>query len=208
MTTLAYLFLAALIGFVLGRYQGAFFQNRGERNVSLALRKYFKDPDYHLLNHITLRYQDKTTQIDHILISRFGIFVIETKDHKGWIFANADHPTWTQVLFHSKFKFQNPIHQNHLHVKAVEQLLDFVPFNAIHSMIVFVGDAEFKTDMPAGVFTLPQLLDYLKSCTEEVMSLNRVQFCVGRLETARLQVSQLTDLEHLKSVQRRYDQKQ
>ena len=75
-------------------------------------------------------------------------------------------------------------------------------------MIVFVGDAEFKTDMPAGVFTLPQLLDYLKSCTEEVMSLNRVQFCVGRLETARLQVSQLTDLEHLKSVQRRYDQKQ
>jgi hypothetical protein len=140
-------------------------------------------------------------------VSRFGVFVIETKDYTGWIFANAEHATWTQVTFNDKFKFQNPIHQNYLHVKAVQELLDFVPASAIQSVVVFVGDAEFKSDMPSGVFTLPKLVAHLKSFTDEVLSLNRVQFCVGRLETARLAVSGKTDLEHVQALRRRYRQK-
>ena len=78
----------------------------------------FSGPDFHLLNHITLKIKDGTTQIDHILVSRFGVFVIETKDYKGWIFANAMHATWTQVLYRVRFKFQNPILQNMRHVRA------------------------------------------------------------------------------------------
>ena len=64
--------------------------------------------------------------------------------------------------------------------------------------------AEFKTEMPSGVYTLPGLIDNLRAATEEVMSLNRVQFCVGRLETARLAISGQTDLEHVKSLQRKH----
>jgi hypothetical protein len=60
------------------------------------------------MNHVTLQLTDGTTQIDHILVSRFGVFVIETKDYKGWIFADATRANWTQVLFKVKFKFQNP----------------------------------------------------------------------------------------------------
>ena len=40
------------------------------------------------MNHITLRLGTGTTQIDHILLSRFGVFVIETKDYTGWIFGS------------------------------------------------------------------------------------------------------------------------
>jgi hypothetical protein len=204
-----------VVGFALGYWQrhavdkrnARSFQNRGEALLTQTLSKHFNTEDYHPLNHITLKHGDLTTQIDHILVSRFGVFVIETKDYTGWIFGNANHDTWTQATYRDKFKFQNPIHQNYLHVKAVEQLLDFVPPSAIHSVVVFVGDAEFKTDMPAGVFTLPQLIEHLKGRTKEVLSLNRVQFCVGRLETARLQVSQQTDLEHVQALQRRYGRK-
>ena len=32
--------------------------------------------------------------------------------------------------------------------------------------------------------------EYLRQHTEEVISLNRLQFCVGRLETARLAISE------------------
>ncbi len=168
------------------------------------LQANFSDPDFHLLNHITLKLKDGTTQVDHILVSRFGVFVIETKDYKGWIFANAKHATWTQVLYRVKFKFQNPIFQNMRHVRAVEELLEFLPPEAIKSAVVFTGSAEFKTDMPSGVYTLSGLIDHLKSSTEEVMSLNRVQFCVGRLETARLAITGQTDLEHVKSLQRKH----
>ena len=205
-------FVALAIGFLFGFWQRRAvdtkkFQNSGEELVAETLKRHFDSTDYHLLNHITLRDAQGTTQVDHILVSRFGVFVIETKDYTGWIFANADHGTWTQATFNDKYKFQNPIHQNYRHVKAVGALLDFVPSEAIHSAVVFVGDAEFKTDVPAGVFTLAQFVQHIKSCTDKVLSLNRVQFCVGRLETARLAISGETDLEHVEALQRRYGQK-
>ena len=106
------------------------------------------------------------------------------------------------MLFKAKFKFQNPIHQNYRHVVAVRELLDFLPQDAIKSVVVFCGDAEFKTGMPNGVFTLPMLIDYLNSCTEELLSLNRVQFSVGRIETARLEISNKTDVEHVASLEK------
>jgi hypothetical protein len=211
-SVLQYVLSALAVGFSLGYWQRRVvdahnFQNDGEALVASALQRHFKGQDFHLLNHITLRHRGGTTQIDHILVSRFGVFVIETKDYTGWIFANAEHATWTQVTFNDKFKFQNPIHQNYLHVKAVQELLDFVPASAIQSVVVFVGDAEFKTHMPSGVFTLPKLIQHLKVCTEEVLSLNRVQFCVGRLETTRLRISKQTDLEHVQALRNRYGEK-
>jgi hypothetical protein len=207
-----YVAVGLVVGFIFGFWQRRVvdehnFQNYGEGLVVGTLQRHFKSQDYHLLNHITLRHRGETTQIDHILVSRFGVFVIETKNYTGWIFANAEHGNWTQVTFNDKFQFQNPIHQNYLHVKAVQELLDFVPASAIQSVVVFVGDAEFKTEMPNGVFTLPKLIQHLKGCTEEVLSLNRVQFCVGRLETARLRISQQTDMQHVQALRRRYGEK-
>lgn len=207
------IFIAAasvVLGFALGYSAHRVYssQNRGELLVRKAIQKHFHSPKYHLLNHVTLKHDDSTTQIDHILVSCFGVFVIETKNYKGWIFANPKHETWTQVLFKAKFKFQNPIHQNHCHVVAVRELLDFLPQVAIKSVVVFSGDAEFKTDLPNGVFTLPMLIDYLSSCNQELLSLNRVQFSVGRIETARLELSRQTDVEHVAALQKRYGHKE
>jgi len=168
------------------------------------LKKRFVAPDYHLLNHVTLRLKDGTTQIDHILVSRFGIFVIETKDRGGWIFAGERDRYWTQVFFGNRFRLQNPLRQNYKHVCAIQELLEFLPGDAIRSVVVFTGDAVFKTNIPDGVFTLTGFLAYLAGQTAEVMSTNRVQFCVGRLETARLSVTKTTDVEHVQALRRRY----
>jgi len=209
---------AVALGFVIGRRRtfrtggrrhiGALgfprFQNSGEALVSRVLLSHFGPPDYHLMNHVTIRMDDGTTEVDHILVSRFGVFVIETKDYSGWIFANATEPTWTQVLFRRKVKFQNPILQNKRHVRAVRGLLDFLPPEAIKSVVVFSGEAEFKTDAPQGVITVGQLAKYLNHQTEEVMSLDRLQLCVGRVETARLAISRETDVEHIQSLARRH----
>lgn len=178
------------------------FQNDGEELLANAVRANFSSPDYHLLNHITLPLQIGTTEVDHILVSRFGVFVIETKHYKGWIFAHPKQVTWTQVIFYRQFKFQNPIFQNLRHVRAVQELLDFLPHDAVHSVVVFTGDAEFKTDIPAGVFYLSDFVKYVQSLRGEIMSVNRLQFCVGRLETTRLSISQQTDIEHIQNLKR------
>ena len=210
MTPIYIALLSLIVGFLLGyitrRVNSS--QNDGELIVRNTIRKHFDSPNYHLLNHITIKYGSSTTQIDHILVSRYGVFVIETKNYKGWIFANAKQPTWTQVLYRLKFKFQNPIHQNRLHVVALRELLDFLPQDDIKSVVVFSGTAEFKTEIPNGVYKLHQLKDYLESFTEELLSENRVQFAVGRIETARMAISSKTDVEHVEALKKRYGNKE
>lgn len=52
----------------------------GEYKVSSLLPKQLKPPTYQVLNDITILSQNGTTQIDHIVVSPYGIFVIETKN--------------------------------------------------------------------------------------------------------------------------------
>jgi hypothetical protein len=195
--------IGTIVGTVISRYRTHLFQNRGEAKASNALRR-FSAPNYHLLNHVTLPLGNGSTQVDHILVSRFGIFVIETKDHGGWIFGSADDRYWTQVFYGNKFRFQNPLMQNLGHIRVIQRLLEFLPSDAIHSLVVFTGKAKFKTPVPAGVFTLKELVAFVEGQTVEVMSVNRVQFCVGRLETTRLSISKETDVAHVQRVRRRY----
>ena len=204
MTTLAYILIALAAGFALGRYRTHVFQNRGEALLAHGLSEVFVAPDYHLMNHITLPLGDGTTQIDYILVSRYGVFVLETKDYKGWIFGSPKHATWTQVLFKRRFKFQNPMQQNQLHVRAVRDLLDFLPPETVKSLVVFTGDAVFKTPLPDGVCYMRSLVELIQEYTTEVLSHNRIQFCVGRLETTRLAITRATDVEHVQRLQRRH----
>lgn len=172
------------------------FQNSSEAKVTNTLLESLPLDKWHILNNITLKTETGTTQIDHIVVSRFGVFVIETKDYKGWIFADAKSKKWTQVIYSWRFKFQNPIHQNYGHVKAVQALLDFVPTNNIESIVVFVGRAQFKTEKPSGVYELSTMVDYLRSKKDEVLTENRMQFIVGRIECLRLQLTKETDIQH------------
>lgn len=208
MTSLLLIILAFALGFYIARQsvleERRSIQNDGEARLSKVLQSNFRAPDYHLMNHVTLQLSDGTTQIDHILVSRFGVFVIETKDYKGWIFANEKSPNWTQVLFRMRFSFQNPIRQNYRHLIAVRKSLDFLPPDSIKSAVVFTGNAEFKTEIPSGVFNLHDFIDYLSNQNQELLSLNRLQFCVGRLETLRLAISGDTDIDHVRNLQRRH----
>ncbi|MCK9186908.1 NERD domain-containing protein [Candidatus Gracilibacteria bacterium] len=96
----------------------------GEKFVSRKL--HHLDPThYRILNDLMLPSDGNSsaTQIDHVVVSNFGIFCIETKAYKGWIFGNANQEHWTQVIFRFKDRFYNPLRQNFAHVKAVENLL-------------------------------------------------------------------------------------
>lgn len=69
---------------------------------------------------MTLDTPDGTTQIDHVFLSPFGVFVLETKNMRGWIFGSENQAQWTQQIFKQRFKFQNPTRQNYKHLKALE----------------------------------------------------------------------------------------
>jgi len=136
---------------------------RGELKVQNKIATLVNnEAGFQVFNDLILEAPGGTTQIDHIILSRFGLFVIETKNLKGWIFGGANQQQWTQTLYRKKYKFQNPLHQNYKHIKAVQNLLD-VKQSIIFSIVVFVGDSQFKTQMPSNVIKLHELIPYVLS---------------------------------------------
>lgn len=202
----AAIFLVLLfgIGFCLGKKRREREENRGEAAVRKSLVTYCRKSTSHVLNNIMLRFADGTTQIDHILITENGVLVLETKHYKGWIFADSASGQWTQVVYRSKHSFQNPIHQNAKHVHALQQLLDFLPKDHVRGIVVFAGNADFKTPIPAGVITINQLGDFVSSMRFGSLSENRIQFCVGRIECQRLEITGATDVEHQRFLERKF----
>lgn len=189
--------LGLIFGYITGRSRRYAAENSGEALVRQSLTTYCADKDAHVLSNITLRLEDgTTTQVDHILITTKGLFVIETKNYKGWIFAKSKSKIWTQSIYHEKFRFQNPIHQNYKHVKAIQKILEFLEPELIHNIVVFSGKAVFKTTKPDNVFYIEELITAIEHYSDGALSLNRVQFCVGRLEYMRLELTQETDVEH------------
>lgn len=167
--------------------------------------KFLLDPkEYRPIHNVTLKTPDGTTQIDHIFVSQFGLFVVETKNYSGWIFGDEHQPTWTQKIFKKTNKFQNPLRQNYKHVKALEALLNLPP-EKIHSVVVFVGGSEFKTKMPANVTYAGGYISYIKSKTEIFLSLSEVEAVVTAISTGRMAPSLATNREHVQNVQRRLD---
>ncbi|MDR0236589.1 nuclease-related domain-containing protein [Acinetobacter sp.] len=178
----------------------------GEFAVSTHVKLYLDKQNYSLLNDCTLLdEQNQTTQIDHILLSPFGIFVIETKNYKGWIFGTERQKNWTQKIYKKSYKFQNPLHQNYKHQKVLEYVLaDIVDADQIHSVIVFMPDCEFKTTMPSNVFRGAGWIDYVKQFKQTTippMKLKRIQY---RLEKEILEKSWQTNRQHVQNLKDKF----
>lgn len=118
----------------------------GERFVSRKLHKL--DPaHYRILNDLMLpsKGNSSTTQIDHVIVSTYGVFCIETKAYKGWIFGSANQEFWTQVIYRYKERFYNPLRQNFAHARAVEDLLGPQRLKApIVSLVAFPNADKLK----------------------------------------------------------------
>ena len=112
-----YLFLISILVVVfLVSLIGLFKGTCGEAIISILLRLSLNRRKYHIIDNVTLKTPDGTTQIDHIVVSRKGVFVIETKNMSGWIFGSEKQVEWTQSFpSKRKYKFKNPIHQNYKH---------------------------------------------------------------------------------------------
>ncbi|WP_265088790.1 nuclease-related domain-containing protein [Psychrobacter immobilis] len=68
--------------FIISTFKGIL----GETVINIATWLKLEKENYHRLNNITLPLANGgSTQIDHVIVSVYGIFVIETKNYKGWI---------------------------------------------------------------------------------------------------------------------------
>ncbi|KGG88825.1 NERD domain-containing protein [Comamonas thiooxydans] len=173
---------------------------RGERAVQAAIRRQLDPLIYVDMHNVTLPTADGgSTQIDHLIFSPYGLFVLETKNYRGWIFGTEKQREWTQQIFRKRSRFQNPLRQNYKHIKTLQSLLDIAPEH-LHSVIAFVGDCEFKTEMPAHVTRGLGFVGHIQSFTQPVWSPEQMQALLDKLEELRLQPGRATDRRHVAHV--------
>ena len=115
----------------------------GELKVNTRLN--FLNSDYTVIKDIIIKSSNGyTSQIDQLVISEYGIFVIETKNYKGCIFGNEKSENWTQVIYKEKNSFRNPIKQNWSHIYALKNVLSDYPNIQYFPIVVFSGNATLK----------------------------------------------------------------
>ena len=175
----------------------------GELQSTLAQKVFLDSNVYVDINNVTLPTENGTTQIDHVIVSRFGIFVVETKNMSGWIFGDEQSSQWTQSLPGGrKFPFQNPLHQNYKHVKVLQEFLG-IEEEKIFSVVMFWGEAEFKTPMPPNVLTRGYV-PYIKSKLDVLFTGEEMDDIILAIRTGMLPKTWATRREHVAGLQQRF----
>lgn len=128
--------------------------NEGERLVSQVLSK-LPASNFKLYNNVMFKHKSYTTQIDHLLVSTRGIFIIETKAHKGMIFGDTHSKYWTQCLYGkggqiNKYKFYSPYLQNIAHYNSAYYQLNE---REISCIICFTSDSVDLSNVNCGFVT-------------------------------------------------------
>jgi restriction system protein len=177
----------------------------GEIRVALDIAT-LNRAEYHAVHNVTVMVDDGTTQIDHVVISKYGIFVVETKNYTGWIFGRERESKWTRSANGQSNSFQNPIRQNVRHIKSLSELLGVEEY-LFHSVIAFCGDSEFKTSMPANVLTTGYA-DYIRSKRIALFSEAEASTLADKLKSSMLDRGEETDRKHLESLRQRHANKE
>lgn len=157
----------------------------GERRVDRALREKLNGIEYRIYSDVIIPSLDGTTQIDHVVISRFGVFVIETKNLSGLIVGGSRDSHWTQWRGRRRYPFQNPLRQNYRHTKAIEPALG-ISEREIVALVVFAGNCRVHAGLANHVTTLADLAATIARRSEPLFSKARRDELCHRLDRARL----------------------
>ena len=173
----------------------------GELKTELKLSLSLRSNIYRRYHDVIVPSRNGTTQIDHLIISPFGVFIVETKNLKGWIYGDAYQATWTQTLYRRKHQFQNPLRQTYRQTKVLSEFFE-IDEQKIHPVIAFVGKCEFKTETPPNVLRAG-IGAYIERFQEKVFTeeeMERFEQLINELKSG----AQLTLDDHIQSLKDRH----
>ena len=191
---------------------------RGEMRMSSILSQL---PDeYTVLNDLVYQTERGTTQIDHIVVSKYGIFAIETKNYSGEIYGDDERQKWTQMIvtdvtyakkwwktytYATKNRFYNPVKQSLGHTFRIKELLSAFPHVKIVPMVVFTGEAILKNvESRYPVIYEEHLLEVISEYRKACLRDDEVQKILDILEwnNVRKVVSDSQHVENLRTAAR------
>lgn len=215
------------------KYTLADYNKYGETPWELAVRtknKKFKTVNKkvaltQILNGQNIKYYEvvkKSSQLDHVIVSPYGIFVIETKNHKGMVFGDVNGKVWTQVLNgnagarayggHSHYTFFNPVHQNELHLQHLSKNLK-MPRQYMTGMIVFTNPEASLGNINCNCcYTLDMLVNAISMYNKPIWNQKQTEqviHAIERIDTNNYSLSKehvmyIKDIQHRKEINKLY----
>jgi len=188
---------------------------RGEMRVSAILSQL--SDEYTILNDLVFRTEKGTTQIDHLVVSKYGIFTIETKNYRGEIYGDDSRKEWTQLIvtevtyakkwwktytYVTKNRFYNPVKQSVGHAFRIKELLSVFPHIMIVPIVVFVGDAVLSNvESNHHVIYEDSLLDVIDGYKTTYLTDNDVQAVLAILNGNNIRET-VSDKQHVKNIRK------
>lgn len=185
----------------------------GEQQVATLLDQL--PESYHVLNDVVFDNGEGTAQIDHIVISKYGILAIETKNYTGDIYGNDKSKYWTQVIatdvtytqkwyktytYVTKNRFYNPVKQAWGHVFWIKEILKDYPNLIIKPVVVFTGTASLQNvSSNNDVVHIRLLLSTIDGYKTECIPTNKVLEIVSQLRAYNHRY-QTTNEEHVLNI--------
>lgn len=161
----------------------------GEYKIDIQLSQFPKNNK--TISDLFLKNPKSSTgysQLDHVIITPFGIFVIETKNYQGTIYGGKDKRTWS---VNGKFKMQSPLLQNYGHIKALQAMVEDQYHSYFISMISFTKRSTFKIDQELRKISSNELVVYDIELTEFIQRKVAMQKLTGVRELNQNEITQI-----------------
>lgn len=185
----------------------------GENRVHDILMKL---PDeYYVFKDVILKTQKGTTQIDHIVVSKYAVFAIETKNYRGQIYGDDNRNNWTQIIvtdvtyrngrtytYVKKSRFYNPVKQSLSHAHTIKGYLKDWTYLKVIPIVVFTGEATIEgVETNNLVIYDYQLLDTIQQYKTIYLSDSDLQNVVNRINTKDYRVI-VEDVDHIHNIKK------
>lgn len=174
--------LVLLIAFISSpRFRGDIAEARVRRLLKAGL----EERRYTVFSDLVVPSGGGTTRVDHVVVSKFGVFVIESCYVPGWVSGSEVQAQWRRHRWGRGARFANPVHTNRLQVEAVQRLLEY-PASVLVPLVVLVGHKGIKSPMPAHVIGPERLLAFIRKKTRQALTPEQADRAVQKIDKARL----------------------
>jgi hypothetical protein len=163
------------------RFRGDIAETRVRRILATGLER----NRFTIFDNVVLPVGGGTTCIDHLVVSRFGIFVIHSVYVRGWISGTRVQERWRRQSLGHSARFENPLHRSQSQVEALQRLTGY-PVSIFEALVVLVGLKGFKRPPPEQVITAETLLARLRRKTQPVMSAEQAEQAIRTIVEGRL----------------------
>lgn len=188
--------------------QARAYGEKGERKVKLMLEGIANQYLGHVYNkYIFEDEQGFSSEIDHILVTIGGVFIVETKNYKGTIIGTKDDEYWNCIKekYQEDKELENPLRQNQGHINHLRRMFKKNPPH-MSSVIIFPEANLSCLDIP-NVYSMELAKEFIEDCIQK--SIHKKQYsknfvkCICEQLDEIIKEHGITEHKHLENIQKK-----